>query len=126
MGDEAFPIELQAVDTVLAVRRGAFDIAEVGIVVAPELGVPCLVQRFDGTVLAFQPAAEGLLTQLAVALAADAVVTDTEFGADILISAQLPMGKEEGLDKALQELSAGSLALLTEEPIFTAGPREEI
>ena len=58
--------------------------------------------------------------------ASDAIITDTEFGADILISAQLPYGKEEGLDKALQELSAGSLALLTEDPVFTAGPREEI
>ena len=70
IGDKALPVELQAVHRGFAVRRGAFDIAEIRIIVAPELGVPRLVQRINCAVFFLKPIAEGLLTQLAVALAA--------------------------------------------------------
>ena len=67
--DETLPVEGEALDRILPLGRGAFDLIPVGVVVAPEAGVPGLVQGVQSAVTALQPAAELRLTELTVTFA---------------------------------------------------------
>ena len=67
--DKTLPAQGQALDGVLPLGRGAFDLVPAGIIVAPEAGVPGFVQGFQGAVAAPEPLAERLLAELAVAFA---------------------------------------------------------
>ena len=68
--DKALPVQRQRLHSVFALRGGAFDLLPRGVVVAPEAGVPCLVQRLQTAVARLQPTAELRLAQLAVAVPA--------------------------------------------------------
>ena len=71
--DEALPVQRQCLHSVFALRGGAFDLLPRGVVVAPETGIPRLVQRLQATVARLQPTAELRLAQLAVAVPAHLV-----------------------------------------------------
>ena len=67
--DETLPVESKTLDGILALGGGAFDLVPVGVVVAPEAGVPGFIQGVQGAVTALQPAAELSLTERAMAFA---------------------------------------------------------
>ena len=71
--DKALPIQRQCLHSVFALRGGAFDLLPCGVIVAPETGVPRLVQRLQAAVARLQPTAELRLAQLAVAVPAHLV-----------------------------------------------------
>ena len=73
LGGKALPVELEAVDGLLADGRGRLDLAPVGVGVAPEGGPPRGVERVKRAVLFLQPQAEVLLAGRAVALAGQLV-----------------------------------------------------
>ena len=68
--DKALPVQCKALHGVFPLRGGAFDLCPVGIIVAPEPGVPRLVDRFQRSIPCLEPAAERSLTQLTVTIAA--------------------------------------------------------
>ena len=70
VADEALPVQCKPLHRVFSLRGRAFNLRPVGVIVAPEPGVPCLVDRFQRAVPRLEPAAERGLTQLAVAVAA--------------------------------------------------------
>ena len=57
--------------------------------------------------------------------AAQGVIRDTEYGADILIRAAFPAGMAERFQERLTELSAGQLTMIEAGEEFLPGPREE-
>ena len=73
VADEALPIQRQALHCVFALGGRAFDLAPIGVVVAPERCIPCLVQCVKAAVTLLQPGAECVLAELAVTLAAELV-----------------------------------------------------
>ena len=70
VADEAFPVQCKPLHRVFPLWGGTFDLIPVGVIVAPEPGVPRLVDRFQRAVPRLEPAAERSLTQLTVAVAA--------------------------------------------------------
>ena len=68
--DKALPIERQAVHVHFAVRLRRVNLVPARIRVAPEVRPPRVVQVIERLILLFQPIAERLLAQRAVALAA--------------------------------------------------------
>ena len=73
VADKALPVERKRLHGVFALWGRAFDLFPIGVVMAPEAGVPCLVQRRQRPVPCLQPAAELRLTQCAVAVPAHLV-----------------------------------------------------
>ena len=71
--DKPLPVERKRLHGVFALRGRAFDLLPIGVVMAPEAGVPCLVQRRQRSVPCLQPAAELRLAQCAVAVPAHLV-----------------------------------------------------
>ena len=53
------------------------------------------------------------------------VIVDTDYGADILMTVQLPAEERKALLGEVTELSAGTLEPLLLEEVFQPGPREE-
>ena len=53
------------------------------------------------------------------------VIVDTDYGADILMTVQLPAEEREAFWGKATELSAGTLEPLLLEESFQPGPREE-
>ena len=70
VADEAFPVQCKPLHGVFSLRGGAFDLRPFGVIVAPEPGVPRLVDRFQRAVPCLEPAAERGLTQFTVAVTA--------------------------------------------------------
>ena len=68
--DKPFPVQQQPLHRILPLGRRALDLFPVGVVMAPEMCVPGLVQRFQAAVPALQPAAELRLAERAVTVAA--------------------------------------------------------
>ena len=52
-------------------------------------------------------------------------ITDTDFGADVLLTVQLPAEDVEAFREKVTELSAGQLEPLVLEEQFRPGPREK-
>ena len=73
VADKALPVERKRLHGVFALWGRAFDLFPIGVVMAPEAGVPCLVQCRQRPVPCLQPAAEFRLTQCAVAVPAHLV-----------------------------------------------------
>ena len=73
VADEPLPVKRQPLHRVLALGGGAFDLVPIGIIMAPEPGVPGFVQGFQAAVAGLQPAAEFRLAERAVAVAAHLV-----------------------------------------------------
>ena len=73
VADEALPVKRKRLHGVFALWGRAFDLFPIGVVMAPEAGVPCLVQCLQRPVPCLQPAAELRLTQCAVAVPAHLV-----------------------------------------------------
>ena len=71
--DKALPVQRKALHGIFPLRGRAFDLFPSGIVVAPEPGVPRLVQGIQRAIPFLEPAAERGLTQLAMAVAAHLV-----------------------------------------------------
>jgi hypothetical protein len=72
-GGKAPPIQLQAVQALLPVIKRRLHLVKAVVVVAPEASPPGMVQGINGMILFFQPAAEALLAQRAVAFAAQLI-----------------------------------------------------
>ena len=53
------------------------------------------------------------------------LISDTDFGADVVLTVLLPAERTAALQEKLTELSAGQIELLAEEESFRPGPREE-
>ena len=68
-GVKASPVQIQAVDGDLTLRRGRFNLRPVRIGMTPEGAPPRMVECLQRLITRFQPVAEFLLTQAAVALA---------------------------------------------------------
>ena len=68
VADKALPVERKRLHGVFALWGRAFDLFPIGVVMAPEAGVPCLVQCLQRPIPCLQPAAELCLTQCAVAV----------------------------------------------------------
>ena len=73
VADKALPVERKRLHGVFALWGRAFDLFPIGVVMAPEAGIPRLVQRLQATVARLQPTAELRLAQLAVAVPAHLV-----------------------------------------------------
>ena len=58
--------------------------------------------------------------------AADGVLDDMDYGADVTLTVSLPSERRETLQGRLTELSAGGLTLALMEESYRPGPREEL
>ena len=58
--------------------------------------------------------------------AADGILDDMDYGADVTLTVSLPSERRETLQGRLTELSAGGLTLALMEESYRPGPREEL
>lgn len=58
--------------------------------------------------------------------AADGILDDMDYGADVTLTVSLPSERGETLQGRLTELSAGGLTLALMEESYRPGPREEL
>ena len=58
--------------------------------------------------------------------AADGILDDMDYGADVTLTVSLPSERQETLQGRLTELSAGGLTLALMEESYRPGPREEL
>ena len=100
VADEALPVKRKRLHGVFTLRGRAFDLLPIGVVMAPEAGVPCLVQRRQCSVPCLQPAAELRLTQCAVAVPAHLV-------------GDVPKDDRRIIPKSLRQLLVDDAHLLT-------------
>ena len=73
IADKPLPVQCQTLHGIFPLRGGTFDLCPIGVIVAPESGVPRFVQGCQRVVPCLEPAAERSLTQLAMAVAAHLV-----------------------------------------------------
>ena len=73
IADKPLPVQCQTLHGIFPLRGGTFDLCPIGVIVAPESGVPRFVQGLQRVVPCLKPAAERSLTQLAMAVAAHLV-----------------------------------------------------
>ena len=100
VADKALPVKRKRLYGVFALWGRAFDLFPIGVVMAPEAGVPCLVQRRQRSVPYLQPAAELRLTQCAVAVPAHLV-------------GDVPKDDRRIIPKSLRQLLVDDAHLLT-------------
>ena len=100
VADKALPVKRKRLYGVFALWGRAFDLFPIGVVMAPEAGVPCLVQRRQRSVPCLQPVAELRLTQCAVAVPAHLV-------------GDVPKDDRRIIPKSLRQLLVDDAHLLT-------------